>query len=705
MFRLMWQKMSRSHGLARGFNRRLRRARRPFIESLEDRTVPSTFTVVNLDDAGNGSGLMGDLRYAINTANNNLDLSNRIVFRPDLAGTITLTHGPLAITKNLEIDGPGQDMLTVSGNHQSGVFNITADPRAQDVRFFDLTVADGTGIINPSTGVPEGGGIRNAHAALTLTRVTVTGNTVSGNGNAFGGGIYNATGTLTLNASSVTNNHEVTHNVPFFGSGGGIYSIGHGADVTLTDSLVDGNVGDSEAAIDCQGSTLTLLRSTISNNAVGNPATIGALSAFFANTLVMTDSTMTNNSAPRGSTAFVGTATVTDSQITNNAGTGIAVSGSGAMHLFTGSTISGNTATGRGGGIVSEGDTEITNCTISGNYAAGGGGGIFYFSGFLEVTSSTITGNVADALSFAQGGGGLLVGATSDPRVLLRNTIVAGNVSATTGPDVQGDVFSFGYNLIGQKDDSTGWRGTDLTGTSANPIDPNLGSLQDNGGPTPTKAILAGSPAINAGDPNLSGTLDQRGAHRYVLFPTIGAVGVVPASHFRVGAPAEVVAGQPFTFTVAAVDDQGFLATSYSGQIHFSSTDVEAQLPDDYTFQPVDGGIQTFTATLSTPGSQIVLVYDTAFTRATGTATFTVDDSAGPAPSRSAGRDLAVALAVALNDFDQALAVRAAVTADRISAVRMPARRASESPELADVTVRSELAHSLDTGLLADHGW
>jgi putative cofactor-binding repeat protein len=616
--------------------------------------------VINLGDAGSGSGLRGDLRYAINTANSNLDLSNRIVFQPNLAGTITLTHGPLAITKNLEIDGPGQDVLTVSGNNQSGVFDITDDPRAQDVRFFDLTVADGTGIVNPFTGSPEGGGIRNAHASLTLTRVTVTGNTVSGNNFVFGGGIYSGTGSLTLNACSVTNNRESARS---FGTGG-IYSGGVGADVILTDSLVDGNVSDSYA-IDSAGS-LTLLRSTISNNADGNPNLSLATSGFFAHSLVMTDSTMTNNVATRGgNTAIVGTATVTDSLIANNVGTGIVVLGNGYMHVFSGSTITGNTSTGltgRGGGIVSEGDTEITNCTISGNDAVAGGGGIYVFDGWFQVTSSTITGNVVDG-SLAQGGGGILIDARFDHRVLLRNTIVAGNASATTGPDVQGDVFSFGYNLIGAQDDSTGWQATDLTGTSTNPIDPQLGPLQDNGGPTPTQAILAGSPAINAGDPNLSGSLDQRGAHRDPLVPTIGAVGEVGANHFRVDAPAEVVAGQPFTFTVAAIDDQGFLATTYTGQIHFSSTDVEAQLPDDYTFQPADGGVQTFTATLSTPGTQTVLVYDTAYTKATGTATVTVDDSAAPAPSRSAGRDGAVALAVALNDFDQALAVRAAVTA------------------------------------------
>jgi len=55
---------------------------------------------------------------------------------------------------------------------------------------------------------------------------------------------------------------------------------------------------------------------------------------------------------------------------------------------------------------------------------------------------------------------------------------------------------------------------SDHVGTSANPIDPKLGPLQDNGGPTPTEALLPGSPAIGAGDPALLNTLDQRGYNR-----------------------------------------------------------------------------------------------------------------------------------------------------------------------------------------------
>src|SRR5262249_61336241 len=73
---------------------------------------------------------------------------------------------------------------------------------------------------------------------------------------------------------------------------------------------------------------------------------------------------------------------------------------------------------------------------------------------------------------------------------------------------------SQGHNLIGDGPGGSGFDPTDQVGTSANPIDPVLGPLQGNGGPTQTMALLPGSPALNAGDPALSGTADQRGVVR-----------------------------------------------------------------------------------------------------------------------------------------------------------------------------------------------
>src|SRR5262249_9746130 len=90
---------------------RHRPATRPYLEALEDRTVPSTFTVENLADSGAGS-----LRQAILDANA-LPGADVIDFAPEARdGTIVLTSGQLSITDDLQIDGPGADRLAVSGN-------------------------------------------------------------------------------------------------------------------------------------------------------------------------------------------------------------------------------------------------------------------------------------------------------------------------------------------------------------------------------------------------------------------------------------------------------------------------------------------------------------------------------------------------------------------------------------------------------------
>lgn len=111
-------------------------------------------------------------------------------------------------------------------------------------------------------------------------------------------------------------------------------------------------------------------------------------------------------------------------------------------------------------------------------------------------------------------GGGIYVNNTST--TTIRSSIIAGN-SAVSGPDVFGTVSSLGFNLIGETDGSTGFnRPTDLTGTSSSPLNPKLGPLANNGGPTLTQALPPGSPAIDKGDdsvllPPLSLTTDQRG--------------------------------------------------------------------------------------------------------------------------------------------------------------------------------------------------
>jgi hypothetical protein len=149
---------------------------------------------------------------------------------------------------------------------------------------------------------------------------------------------------------------------------------------------------------------------------------------------------------------------------------------------------------GSGGGIhIQNAETvNIINSTVSEN-EANLGAGISLSSGTANIVNSTVSHNNA-----AQSGGGI----SNEGTVNLRNTIVAAN-HAIASPDVFGIFNSLGNNLIGASDENQGFTNGingDQTGTTANPIDPKLGKLQDHGGPTKTRSLLAGSPAVEAGN-------------------------------------------------------------------------------------------------------------------------------------------------------------------------------------------------------------
>ena len=219
---------------------------------------------------------------------------------------------------------------------------------------------------------------------------------------------------------------------------------------------------------------------------------------------------------------------------------------------LTNCTVSGNTnAQTNGGGILnSSGTLNIINSTISGNSTtAGFAGGIYNYAGTLTITNSTISGNSATEFSLSLGvGGGILnsngataiitnstissntgqyrgggIRNTSDSTVRAKNTIIALNTAGNGGgPDVDGSMISESFNLIGNSSDAmiSPVYFSDQKGTPGSTIDPMLGPLQNNGGPTLTRALLAGSPAIDKG--HTSGSFfDQRGFIRSVDFPNI----------------------------------------------------------------------------------------------------------------------------------------------------------------------------------------
>ncbi|MEM9481473.1 MAG: right-handed parallel beta-helix repeat-containing protein, partial [Verrucomicrobiota bacterium] len=173
----------------------------------------------------------------------------------------------------------------------------------------------------------------------------------------------------------------------------------------------------------------------------------------------------------------------------------------------TACTFTENEAADAGGAIWANGSavTSLTNNTFSSN-EAGTLGGALFLSGNASLEHNTITGNNATT----QGGGIFIAGGTTN----VQNTIIAGN-TAPADNDVTGTVSSNGGNLLGDGTGSTGFtHPTDQVGTSVVPIDPVLGPLAMNGGPTVTHALWVGSPAIDGGLNNSLPDTDQRGLDR-----------------------------------------------------------------------------------------------------------------------------------------------------------------------------------------------
>lgn len=207
-----------------------------------------------------------------------------------------------------------------------------------------------------------------------------------------------------------------------------------------------------------------------------------------------------------------GNLTLNNCHINNNdaeSGGGLLVFG-GSTLTVTNSTINGNSSAVEGGGISVRGGTlVITNSTISGNQAPDGGGISVDNGGTTTILNSTISGN---GVSNPQTGdvGGLRV--ASGLTVNLKNTIVADNIGSPSAPtDIGGTVNSQGNNLI---ENLTGATVSGTTTGNITGIDPQLTALASNGGTTPTQALMATSPAIDAGNNTGAPTTDQRGAVR-----------------------------------------------------------------------------------------------------------------------------------------------------------------------------------------------
>ncbi len=534
------------------------------------RNVDGTLTITNTDLSVNVAGGRGGAIFSNNvvTIDDSTLSSNRSDFGAgvfiDDDGTLTITQsvfsGNIATTDGGGIynDRAGDLQITganltgnSSGRHGGGIYNNDTST---------VAITDSTLSSNIATG--DGGAVFNELAAV----LTIDNSTFAGNRGTNGGAIFDQDGTVDIRNSALSANAAEEN--------GGAVFLTSAATLLIDATTLSGNQAKSNGgAIDSDGTaTLTNVRvldntSEGSGGAIDNSRLMTIQNAFFAGNssaadggairnagsgrLTITTSTLTGNRSDSdddlagngGAIHNSGTSTIVFTQATlsnNSAGfpqlagrgaqggalfqssTGI-IAGQSVGVVFTNSTVSGNEA-GSGGGISSTKSFDFVNSTLSSNSARVSGGGLQNNGGTLFFSNATIFGNSAGT------SGGGIRNESVQGSINLKNTIVAGD-TAPVDSDISGlglkgtgsiprnsISLALGNNLIGNLGTVPATNFSvasgNLAGTTASPLDPLLGPLQDNGGPTQTHALLFGSPARDRGSNVAVPGTDQRGFAR-----------------------------------------------------------------------------------------------------------------------------------------------------------------------------------------------
>ena len=489
---------------------------RLFLRCLEDRTTPATFTVTNLFDAGAGS-----LRDAIGKANTNPD-ADTIIFAPALAGfQVSLSTigdgsiGPsgLFISSPITIQGSGQTITRAIG---AANFRLFAVGMNGNLTLQNLTLQNGL-----AQGGAGGGG--------------------GGGAAGLGGAIYNQ-GTLNILGSTITGNQAIGGAT----TGSGSPSLGHGGAGLGGSGDLNGNGGPPNGGAS-------------SGQNGGDGGFGGGGGAGFSR---------------GGNGGFGGGGGYGDGVTAGFGGNAGFGGGGGAgglngQHGFGGNNGPGGfgapgddlngAGSGIGGAVFNQGGiVVVTNSTLSGNIARGGdaitanpgqpgqafGGGIFNLNGSLTLNNVTIAGNtvIAGAPAFSSeasgtaDGGALYnactnVGSDTSGQTAFVAVVDCIFANSVGGSDVVNNhdfgtatINATGSNIVSVPVTNNSG---DLSGTLFMVTNPRLGPLANNGGFTPTMALLPGSPAINAGDPTTV-TPDQRGIPVQAGRRDIGAFEYVP---------------------------------------------------------------------------------------------------------------------------------------------------------------------------------
>jgi hypothetical protein len=645
-------------------------ARRPILQLLqfEDRIVPATYTVQNLNASGTGS-----LFEQITSANATAD-DDEIVFRSGVTGTITLASAlpqiaSTATAGTLTITGPGANSLTISGNNLFRIFVVNTGG--------NLTLNNITVTMGNITG--NGGGIFNqgtlAINSCTISNSTATGNSATTGG---GGGIFNQTGgTLSITNSTISSN-TATGGTGFAGQGGGISNLG--TITSITNSTISSNTatGGAGAAAAAASGAAGGAGGAGQGGGIFNSGTITSLTNSTLSGNIATGGRGGNGSNVNGDNALAGDDGGAGGA--GGAGQGGAIFNSGTITSLTNSTLNANTTTGGMGGTGGIGGNGVI-ATASGDGGTGGaggagqGGGIFSSGTTFSLTNSTLNantitggtggtggrggrGNTGEGRSGGTGGrggnggtgqgGGVFINAGTSPQIIYAtissNAVTGGalgtgglggpnsNNSGTGAAGFNGAVgttsgaginnlstsFTLRNTIIGNNTGANDFGGTNPatstnnlitsgTLTGANTVTSaqiNLGPLVNNLGPTFTQALSSPSSAINAAA-NIAGTTtDQRGFTR----PSATTISI---GAFQYYAPPTVVSvtpnsGSPNGGTSITITGANFVAGP-------TTVTINGVLATNVTV------VDTSTITATTPGSSTTGPVSVLVTTAGGT--------------------------------------------------------------------------------------
>ena len=622
----------------------------PAIFNLTNNPIPS-YVVTNTQggtdskpDCSSGMGSSCSLRDAIGIVNG-LNSAGNIGFQSGLTGPIQLSSG-LTIGSNINIQGPGANVLAINGGGSSSNFSVFTIDSGVTASISGLTIANGYVVQGPTNGgggifnngrltvgncvlsgnqalssksaAGDGGGILNLDA-LTVSNCTFSGNSASG-----GGGIANE-GSLTTVTNSVFTANAAT------ASGGGIYAE---SPLTVTNSTFSGNTAALGGAIQ-NIAGLTVIQSTIAGNSVNQYGSSGGGIFTEASTPISVVNSIVSGNTASG---------VADDIDCNPGNTTVAT-------FFTNQSAQGGNILGSvnaGGALVAPAINPVNIATL-GNYG-GPTQTMVPVPGTSNTTSAICAGLTAN----------IPAGLTTDQRGYPRtNTTYTGYTSPNPACVDAGAVQTnyTGIQWVTQPPQPT------ATVTTGQPFawSPSVEVLENNA--NAVNGVPVTIALDNAGSTTLGGTVTQTTSNGAASFSglTVSADGsgytlttdpitivgsdILPAAipsnafnaigsatHFAVSPQltGNATAGVPFNVTVTALDASGNNATGYTGPVELGANYSHGVALGSYPFL-AGSGVQTYSITLDTAGTPTITVWDASNSSITGTSGSITVVAAAPA--------------------------------------------------------------------------